>query len=102
VITTVAGGRSGPQRRKTKGLHPERGGPAGYQVMFGGDPGKTEHPELPAAGSAAFGELLGPMWSLVHGIAALASAGDLKQVGIEENPEDLVARAVARGLQVGQ
>jgi AcrR family transcriptional regulator len=94
-----------------------------YQVMFGGDLVKTEHPELQAAGSAAFSELLeaiircqevgllpsrdpldiaGPMWSLVHGIASLASAGDLKQVGIEENPEDLVARAVARGLQVGE
>jgi AcrR family transcriptional regulator len=93
-----------------------------YQVMFGGDLVKTEHPELQAAGAAAFGELLdailrcqqagmmprrdpldiaGPMWSLVHGIASLASAGDLKQVGIEEDPEDLVARSVARGLQVG-
>jgi hypothetical protein len=32
---------------------------------------------------------------------ALASAGDLKQVGIEKDPEGLVARAVCTGRQPG-
>jgi AcrR family transcriptional regulator len=93
-----------------------------YQVMFGGDLVKAEHPALQAAGAATFNELFdaiircqaagmlpsrdpleiaGPLWSLVHGIAALASAGDLKQVGIEEDPADIVARAVAAGLRPG-
>jgi hypothetical protein len=45
--------------------------------------------------------IAGPMWSMIHGIAALAIGGDLKHVGIDEDPDDLVARAtndLMRGL----
>ncbi len=95
--------------------------PDHYQVMFGSEVSKADHPGLQVAGEAAFSDLLDavtrcqqaglisgqdpldaavPLWSLVHGIASLASGGDLKQVGIEDDPEDLVARAVASGLQI--
>jgi AcrR family transcriptional regulator len=86
-----------------------------YQVMFGAETkDKAEHPGLLVAGARAFNTLLevvaeclaaglmrggeplqlaGPMWSMVHGIAALAIGGDLHHVGIDEDPEDLAARA---------
>ena len=94
-----------------------------YQVMFGAETkDKRDHPGLLLAGAQAFGNLLevitqcvaagliraddpltiaGPMWSMIHGIAALAIGGDLKHVGIDEDPDDLVARAtndLMRGL----
>ena len=92
-----------------------------YQVMFGGDTKKSEHPGLLEAGGRTFGCLLevitkclssgliqgddplriaGPMWSTIHGIATLAIGGDLGQVGIDEQPEDLVQRS-ANGLLAG-
>jgi AcrR family transcriptional regulator len=97
--------------------------PDHYQVMFGAETkDKADHPGLLLAGAQAFGNLLevitqcvaagliraddpltiaGPMWSMIHGIAALAIGGDLKHVGIDEDPDDLVARAtndLMRGL----
>jgi AcrR family transcriptional regulator len=89
--------------------------PDHYQVMFGGDTNKAQHSGLLEAGELAFGDLLavigeclasgvilaenphqvaGPMWSMIHGTASLTIGGDLRQVGIDEPPEDLVARAV--------
>jgi AcrR family transcriptional regulator len=100
--------------------HPEY-----YQVMFGGDTKKSEHPGLLEAGGSTFGCLLeviteclssgliqgddplriaGPMWSTIHGIATLAIGGDLGQVGIDEQPEDLVQRSanvLLAGLALG-
>jgi AcrR family transcriptional regulator len=86
-----------------------------YQVMFGAETkDKADHPGLLVAGAQAFNTLLeviaeglaaglmqggeplrlaGPMWSMVHGIAALAIGGDLHHVGIDEDPEELAARA---------
>jgi AcrR family transcriptional regulator len=86
-----------------------------YQVMFGAEAkDKADYPGLLHAGAQAFGDLheavtlcvasglmkeqdplkiAGPMWSMVHGIAALAIGGDLHHVGVEEQPEDLAARA---------
>ncbi|MET0702823.1 MAG: TetR-like C-terminal domain-containing protein, partial [Mycobacterium sp.] len=92
-------------------------------VMFGGETVKAEHPGLLTAGGAAFGDMLGaitrcqesgmmsgqdpldiagPLWSLIHGIASLSSGGDLKHMGIQENPEALVERALTRGLLLGE
>ena len=88
--------------------------PDHYQVMFGAETNKDEHPGVLVAGAKAFGNLLdaivrcqdaglvrgddphqiaGPMWSMVHGIASLAIGGDLRHAGIDEPPEDLAARA---------
>jgi AcrR family transcriptional regulator len=86
-----------------------------YQVMFGAETkDKADHPGLLEAGAKAFNTLLavitdcldaglmqgtdplrlsGPMWAMVHGIAALAIGGDLEHVGIDEDPEQLAARA---------
>jgi AcrR family transcriptional regulator len=86
-----------------------------YQVMFGAETkDKADHPGLLEAGAQAFNTLLavitdcldaglmqgtdplrvsGPMWAMVHGIAALAIGGDLEHVGIDEDPELLAARA---------
>lgn len=93
--------------------------PDHYQVMFGGESLKEEHPSLAEAALQAFGELLdaitacqeagivtvrdpldiaAPLWSLVHGIASLAIGGDLRAVGIERAPEDLVDGVVAQLL----
>jgi AcrR family transcriptional regulator len=92
-----------------------------YHVMFGGDTVKAEHPDLLAAGAAAFDVLLdaivrcqaagvlrsedprgvaGPLWSLVHGAASLAIGGDFRQVHIDEDPADLVTRAVTASLHI--
>src|SRR5271163_1791183 len=94
-----------------------------YQVMFGAETIKAEHPGLLLAGTRAFDDLLdaitacqelgmmrgldpcviaGPMWSLVHGVASLAIGGDLHQVGIHEDPEALVARAMTEFLTIAE
>lgn len=91
--------------------HPDQ-----YRVMFGADTDKIQHPTLAVAAGQAFGELLdvitlcqragvlrgeqprqvaGPLWSLVHGIASLAIEGELRNVGIDQHPEDMVAAAVS-------
>jgi AcrR family transcriptional regulator len=88
--------------------------PDHYQVMFGAETNKEEHPGLLVAGARAFDHLLdaiarcqesgvmrgedareiaGPMWSMVHGVASLAIGGDLRHVGIDEPPEDVAERA---------
>lgn len=85
--------------------------PDHYQVMFGVESLKAEQPIVAAAGERAFGELLGaiaacqeagivagsdplelgaPLWSLVHGIASLAIGGQLREVGVQRAPEDLI------------
>ncbi|HEV7579282.1 MAG TPA: WHG domain-containing protein, partial [Mycobacterium sp.] len=40
-------------------------------------------------------EVAGPLWSLVHGIASLAIEGELRNVGIDQDPEDMVADALS-------
>ena len=90
--------------------------PDHYRVMFGADTIKTEHPSLAVAADQAFNDLLdaistcqevgimhgqeplqiaGPLWSLVHGIASLAIDGELRNVGIQQDPEDMVAYALS-------
>jgi AcrR family transcriptional regulator len=90
--------------------------PDHYRVMFGAGNDKAQHPSLAAAAGQAFSDLLdvitlcqatgilrgrephqlaGPLWSLVHGIASLAIDGELRNVGIDQDPEDMVAAAVA-------
>jgi AcrR family transcriptional regulator len=90
--------------------------PDQYRVMFGADTDKTQHPSLAVAASQAFGDLLdaitrcqtagtlrgqkprqiaGPLWSLVHGIASLAIDGELRNVGIDQDPEDMVEYALS-------
>ena len=83
--------------------------------MFGAETkDKADHPGLLTAGAQAFNTLLGvinegieagllhgddplklagTMWSMVHGIAALAIGGDLHHVGIDEDPEHLAEQA---------
>jgi AcrR family transcriptional regulator len=94
--------------------------PDHYRVMFGADTSKAEHPSLALAAGQAFDELLaaitrcqdegmmragkpreiaGPIWSLVHGIASLAIDGELRNVGIDQEPEDMVADAVSDLIQ---
>jgi AcrR family transcriptional regulator len=89
--------------------------PDHYRVMFGAGNDKAQHPSLAAAAGRAFSDLLdvitlcqaagilrgvephqlaGPLWSLVHGIASLAIDGELRNVGIDQDPEDMVAEAV--------
>ena len=86
-----------------------------YQVMFGAETDKTDHPELLTAGARAFDDLLdaitrcqqanllpagdpreiaGPTWSLLHGIASLTIGGDLSHVGIREDPQALAERSL--------
>jgi hypothetical protein len=93
-----------------------------YQVMFGAETVKREHPGPLIAGAQAFDDLLdaiasclesgmlhgqdpreiaGPMWSLVHGVASLAIGGDLRHVGIHEDSEALAARALTELLEIG-
>jgi len=90
--------------------------PSHYRVMFGADNDKAQHPSLAVAAGQAFGDLLGvitlcqaagklrgqepgqvagPLWSLVHGIASLAIDGELRNVGIDQDPEDMVADALS-------
>jgi AcrR family transcriptional regulator len=91
-----------------------------YQVMFGAELYKND-PDLRTAGARAFDDLLdaivrcqharllpagdpreiaGPTWSLLHGAATLTIGSDLKHVGIHENPQALVERAL-RSLLFG-
>ena len=93
-----------------------------YQVMFGAETIKAEHPGLLLAAAQAFDDLLdaitgcqelgimrgqepieiaGPMWSLVHGVASLTIAGDLHHVGIQD-AEAMTTRAVAELLRIGE
>lgn len=119
ALQTAAEGVSDPRARM---LEMARGyvrwavtHPDYYQVMFGAETkDKAEHPGLQVAGAKAFGTLLeevthglaagairganplhvaGPVWSMIHGVASLAISGDLRHVGIDEQPEDLAARA---------
>jgi AcrR family transcriptional regulator len=92
------------------------GHPDQYRVMFGADTDKTQHPSLADAAAQAFGVLLdaiagcqatgllrgqqprevaGPLWSLVHGIASLAVDGELRNVGIDQDPEGMVSDALS-------
>jgi AcrR family transcriptional regulator len=90
-----------------------------YQVMFGAEIAKEDHPSLAVAGELAFGDLLdaitrcqqagvvkgrdpreiaGPLWSLVHGVASLAIGGELRAVGISQDPEAMIEGVVAQLL----
>jgi Tetracyclin repressor-like, C-terminal domain len=40
-------------------------------------------------------QIAGPLWSLVHGIASLAIEGELRNVGIDQDPEDMLADALS-------
>ncbi|CQD14793.1 TetR family transcriptional regulator [Mycobacterium lentiflavum] len=92
------------------------GHPDQYRVMFGADTDKTKHPSLAVAAGQAFGVLLdaiagcqaagllrgrapreiaGPLWSLVHGIASLAIEGELRNVEIDQDPEEMVSDALS-------
>jgi AcrR family transcriptional regulator len=96
------------------GAHPDH-----YRVMFGAELSKADHPDLAVAGEQAFDDLLdaivtcqeagivagsdprelaAPLWSLVHGVASLAIGGDLRSVGIEQDPEAIIAGVVAQML----
>ena len=91
--------------------------PDHYQVMFGAEINKPDHPALAVAAEQAFGDLLaaiarcqeagivrgkdpraiaGPLWALVHGVASLAIGGDLRGVGIDRDPQDMVSGIVAQ------
>ncbi|MGO9385528.1 MAG: TetR/AcrR family transcriptional regulator [Mycobacterium sp.] len=96
--------------------------PDHYQVMFGAENVKADHPSLEAAAEQAFGDLLdaitrcreagiagivegqdpremaAPLWSLVHGVASLAIGGELRAVGIRQDPEAMISAVVARVL----
>jgi AcrR family transcriptional regulator len=93
--------------------------PDHYRVMFGGEISKADHPSLAVAAEQAFDDLLdaitrcqaagivrdrdprevaGPLWSLVHGVATLAIGGELQAVGIDQDPEAMLAGTVARLL----
>ena len=93
-----------------------------YQVMFGAEIAKEGHPTLAVAAEQAFGDLLdaiarcqeagivegadprevaGPLWSLVHGVASLAIGGDLRSVGIQQDPEAMIAGVVTQLLEAG-
>ncbi|MGO9928058.1 MAG: TetR/AcrR family transcriptional regulator [Mycobacterium sp.] len=96
--------------------------PDHYQVMFGAENVKADHPGLEAAAEQAFGDLLdaitrcqeagiagivegqdpreiaAPLWSLVHGVASLAIGGELRAVGIRQDPEAMISAVVARVL----
>ena len=93
--------------------------PDHYQVMFGAETIKAGHPTLAVAAEQAFGDLLdaitkcqeagivegqdprevaAPLWSLVHGVASLAIGGELRAVGIHQDPEAMVAGVVAQLL----
>jgi len=92
--------------------HPDR-----YQVMFGAEIAKADHPNLAVAAEQAFGDLLdaiarcqeagivrgqdpreiaAPLWSLVHGVASLAIGGELRAVGIQQDPEAMITGVVAQ------
>jgi hypothetical protein len=87
--------------------------------MFGAEDVKANNPALAVAAEQAFGDLLdaitrcqeagivggqdpreiaGPLWSLVHGVASLAIGGELRAVGIQQDPEAMIAGVVAQLL----
>ena len=93
--------------------------PDHYQVMFGAEAIEAGHPTLAVAAEQAFGDLLdaitkcqeagivegqdpreiaAPLWSLVHGAASLAIGGELRAVGIHQDPEAMVAGVVTQLL----
>ena len=93
--------------------------PDHYQVMFGAERIKADHPGLAVAAEQAFGDLLdaitrcqeagivegedprevaAPLWSLVHGVASLAIGGELRAVGIQQDPEAMIDGVVGRLL----
>lgn len=93
--------------------------PDHYRVMFGSEISKEAHPALAVAADQAFGDLIAaiatcqevgivegrdprsvaaPLWSLVHGVASLAIGGELSAVGIQQDPEIIIAGAVAQLL----
>lgn len=93
--------------------------PDHYQVMFGFESLKAEHPNVAAAGEQAFGDLLAaitacqqagmvagsdplelaaPLWSLVHGVASLSIGGQLREVGVNRAPDELIDDVVAQLL----
>jgi AcrR family transcriptional regulator len=97
--------------------------PAHFRVMFGRVPvDRAAHPGLQAAATAAYGLLIGairecqaagvaragdpdelalPAWSAVHGLAALAVDGQLKErKGRPEALAQVVTDTVVRGLGV--
>jgi AcrR family transcriptional regulator len=86
-----------------------------YQVMFGSELDKSDNPELLTAAARAFDDLLdaivkcqraelmpaddpreiaGPTWSLLHGLSTLTIGSELSHVGIGEDPEALIERAL--------
>jgi AcrR family transcriptional regulator len=90
--------------------------PDHYRVMFGAGNDKAQYPSLAVVAGQTFGNLLdaitrcqaagilrgqepsqfaGPLWSLVHGIASLAIDGEFRNVGIGQDPEDMVADALS-------
>jgi AcrR family transcriptional regulator len=90
--------------------------PDHYRVMFGADTEKAKHPSLAVAAGQAFDDLLdaislcqaagilrgdtpreiaGPLWSLVHGVASLGIDGEFRNVGIDQDAEDMVASTLA-------
>jgi AcrR family transcriptional regulator len=93
--------------------------PDHYRVMFGSETFVSGHPVMADAAERAFDNLLdaitkcqeagiakghdpheiaGPLWSLVHGVAALVIGGELRAVGIDQDPEAMVAGSVERLL----
>jgi AcrR family transcriptional regulator len=95
-------------------IHPDH-----YRVMFGAEIIKADHPTLAVAAEQTFGDLLdaitrcqeagildgqdprsvaAPLWSLVHGVASLAIGGELRAVGIQQDPEAMIAGVVAQLL----
>jgi AcrR family transcriptional regulator len=94
--------------------------PDHYRVMFGAGTRKDQHPSLAVAAAQAFDDLLdaisvcqtagilqgdtphqiaGPLWSLVHGVASLGIDGEFRNVGIDQDAEDMVASALAGLIQ---
>lgn len=86
-----------------------------YGIMFGSELDKSDSPDLPIAAARAFDDLLdtiaecqtakvlpdgdpreiaGPTWSLLHGVATLTIGRELSYVGIGEDPEGLIERAL--------
>jgi AcrR family transcriptional regulator len=93
--------------------------PDHYRVMFGSETFASGHPVMADAAERAFDNLLdaiakcqeagvvkghdpremaGPLWSLVHGVAALVIGGELRAVGINQDPEAMVTSTVERLL----
>ncbi|MGA7054451.1 MAG: TetR/AcrR family transcriptional regulator [Mycobacterium sp.] len=127
ALTAASDGASDPENRVIDlgraYVHWAVNHPDYYLSMFGAETIKRDHPGLLIAGGRAFGELVdaitsclesgvmegqdpikiaGPLWSLVHGVASLAIGGDLCQVGIAEDPEAIVVRAMTESWTVAK